>query len=289
MKLLTRLASGAFVRIDAHVHLWRYRPEEYPWIESGSTIARDFLLSDLLAELAGNDVGGCVAVQARQSDAETRWLAGLAAKVPQILGVVGWVDLRSLEVTADLERAAPGIVGYRHVVQDEPDDLFLLDPGFIRGVRAVAKRGFTYDLLVNRFQLRYVPAFLDAIGAARIVLDHAAKPDIARGAWRPWATEIAAIASRPAVFCKISGLVTEADHQNWRPAHLKPYLDHLLECFGPERLIWGSDWPVCRLAASYHDVLGLASDYVQRRCARYAEAIFGQNASRAYGLGGVLK
>lgn len=274
------------VRIDAHHHLWRYVPEEFPWIGHGSAIARDFPIEELLAELDTQGIDGCIAVQARQQEAETEWLTRLAAEAPRVLGVIGWVDLRSHDVEARLDRTAVArVVGYRHVVQDEPDERFLLGPRFIHGVRSVVGRGLAYDLLVSRPQLRHVPAFLDAVGTGRFVLDHAAKPDIRSGTWNPWAADLAAVAAHPGMFCKVSGLVTEADHLCWQSSQFERYLDHVFGCFGPERIIWGSDWPVCRLAAAYREVFELVASYVRRHCPDHLDGVMGQTARRAYALG----
>jgi len=273
------------VRIDAHHHLWRYVPQEFPWVERGSPIARDFAVEELLAELDASAIDGCIVVQARQQDAETQWLRRLAAGSRRILGVVGWIDLRSPDTDARLDRAATAdLVGYRHVVQDEPDERFLLDPDFIRGVRAVIGHGLTYDLLVNHRQLRHVPAFLDAVGTGRFVLDHAAKPGIRSGAWNPWAADLAAVAAYPAVFCKVSGLVTEANPGGSQSGQFERYLDHVFRHFGPDRIIWGSDWPVCLLAASYREVLDLVAGYVRRHCPDHLDTVMGGAAERAYAL-----
>ncbi|HEX8447566.1 MAG TPA: amidohydrolase family protein [Sphingomonas sp.] len=278
------------MRIDAHHHLWRYSADAFGWIAPGSAIARDFTAVDLARELAAAGLDGAIAIQARQVAEETAFLLDCADAVPAILAVVGWTDLRAPDIAQRLaDEAAPGLVGYRHVVQDEPDPDFLLDPAFVRGVRAVAARGLSYDMLVNQAQLRTVPAFLDRVGAGRFVLDHAAKPDIAGGAWQPWADAIAAIAGYPHVDCKISGLVTEADPAGWTPADIERYLAHVLEQFGPDRLIWGSDWPVCLLAARYGQVVDLVADFVARHVPAAAAAIFGGNAARAYALEGYVR
>ncbi|MDR6787745.1 L-fuconolactonase [Sphingomonas sp. BE138] len=270
-------------RIDAHHHLWRYDRDAFGWIAAGSLIARDFDTDALAAALASRDISGAIAVQARQVPEETRFLLAAAARCPQILGVVGWIDLRCDDIVAQLAAdAAPLLVGYRHVVQDEADGDFLLGDAIVRGVRAVVARGLTYDLLVDHRQLATVPAFLDRVGNGRFVLDHAAKPAIAAGGWQPWADRLAAVAACPQVMCKVSGLVTEADHARWSADDLQRYLDHIFTLFGPSRLMWGSDWPVCLLAADYGRVFDVIADYVERHCPRHAAAIFGENALAAY-------
>lgn len=274
------------MRIDAHHHLWRYAPEQYRWIDPGSCIARDFGTVALHDAMAGCAIDGAIAVQARQSSEETRFLLDAAARLPAIMGVVAWIDLRADDIVQRLEDEGDArIVGYRHVVQDEADDDFLLDPRFVRGVRAVIDRALSYDLLVNARQLASVPAFLDRVGVdgARFVLDHAAKPAIARGEWQPWADRIAAVAQHPGVACKVSGLVTEAT-PDWVADDIARYLDHVFAVFGADRVIWGSDWPVCLLAADYRAVFDLVADHVERHCPAAAEAVFGGNAWRCYAL-----
>lgn len=273
------------MRIDAHHHLWRYDLAAFGWIEPTSTIARDFSTADLGIDLDAAGIDGAIAVQARQCADETDFLLAAAARFDRIIGVVGWIDLRAPDIDTLLDaRADPLIVGYRHVVQDEADPAFLLIDAFVHGVRAVVRRGLCYDLLVNHEQLATVPAFLDRVGAGRFVLDHAAKPDIANGGWQPWADDLTAVARRPDIWCKVSGLLTEADHRHWKPEDMERYLDHIFAQFGPERLIWGSDWPVCLLAAPYRAVHDLIADYVARHCPDAEAAIFGDNAVQAYGL-----
>jgi len=272
--------------VDGHHHLWRYMPESFPWIDPRSAINRDFVASDLLAALASRGVGGAIAVQARQVPEETGFLLEIAEHCPAIIGVVGWIDLRADDIAERIEAdLSSRLVGYRHVVQDEPEAEFLLANDFVRGVRQVISRGLSYDLLVDHRQLATMPAFLDRVGEGRFILDHAAKPSIGSAGWHPWSERIAAAAAYPHLMCKVSGLVTEADHATWTPADVERYLDHVFELFGPDRLIWGSDWPVCLLAADYGRVFDLIADYVSRHCPQAEAAIFGGNALRAYALG----
>ncbi|MEG8039384.1 amidohydrolase family protein [Sphingomonas sp. LR60] len=273
-------------RIDAHHHLWRYDPAAFGWIDPGSAIARDFDTDALTGALASRKIAGAIAVQARQVPEETRMLLDAAARCAAIVGVVGWVDLRADDIAERLVAdGAPLLVGYRHVVQDEPDADFLLGDAFVRGVRAVASHGLTYDLLVDHRQLATVPAFLDRVGEGRFVLDHAAKPAIASGGWQPWAERLADVANCAGVMCKVSGLVTEADHARWSADDLERYLDHVFAVFGPERVMWGSDWPVCLLAAEYSAVHDVIASYVARHCPEAAEGIFGGHALDFYGVG----
>lgn len=273
------------MRIDAHHHLWAYTAESFGWIEPGSAIARDFDTEDLVAAMDTAGVDRAVAVQARQCDGETDFLLACAERQPRIAGVVGWIDLRAADIADRLEqRAGQSILGYRHVVQDEPDPDFLLGDAFVRGVGAVLARGLTYDILVNAAQLGSLPRFLDRCGEGRLVLDHAAKPDIRAAAWHPWADQIAAAAQHPNLFCKVSGLVTEADHAAWQLSDFERYLDHVFTRFGADRVLWGSDWPVCALAGCYRDTFEIVEQFVARHCPEAATAVFGGNAIRAYAL-----
>lgn len=284
-------------RVDAHQHFWAYAPEAFGWIAPGSVLARDYEPRDLAPLLAATGIAETVVVQARQTEEETRWLLQKADEHPWILGVVGWIDLRAPDIDARLNALAhrPKLSGFRHIVQDEPDPRFLLDAAFQRGVRAVLAAGLVYELLVRAPQLEHVPAFLDAVSdaheadggdaIARIVIDHGAKPAIVSGEWEPWAERIAAIAARYPVMCKLSGLVTEADHQAWREDDVMRYMQHLLDCFGPERLMFGSDWPVCLLAAPYARVHDLARRFLEPLAEHEREAIMGGNARRIYGHG----
>lgn len=271
------------MRIDAHQHFWRYLPERYGWIAPGGTLARDRMPEDAEPLLRAAGLHGCIAVQAEQDETETEWLLGLTAEQPWILGVIGWTDLTAPDLIDRLERwHGTPLVGVRHMVQDEPDPDWLLRADAHAGVRALVAQGLAYDILVRSAQLPKLPAFLDAVGDGALVLDHAGKPDIAGGEWQPWADSIAAIASRPNVVCKLSGLVTEADHADWSPDDIARYLDHLLACFGPDRLLFGSDWPVCTLAADYDRVVALVDAFVQRACPSHCAAVFGGTARRVY-------
>ncbi|MEH3121054.1 MAG: amidohydrolase family protein [Sphingomonas phyllosphaerae] len=270
-------------RIDAHHHLWRYDAEAFGWIDPASVIARDYDTESLAGALASRKIAAAIAVQARQVPEETQMLLDAAARGTAICGVVGWIDLRADDIAERLAaEAAPMLVGYRHIVQDEPDADFLLGDAFVRGVRAVAARGLTYDLLIDHRQLATVPAFLDRVGTGRFVIDHAAKPAIASGGWQPWAERLAAAAACPGVMCKVSGLVTEADHRHWTADDLARYLDHVFTVFGPERVMWGSDWPVCLLAAEYGAVYDVIDAYVARHCPEARDGIFGGHALAFY-------
>lgn len=275
------------MRIDAHHHLWRYEPEAFAWIAEDGPIARDFSPTQLEAELGAARIDAAIAVQARQCEAETDFLLGCADACPAIVGVVGWIDLRAPDIENRLGgRSDARVIGYRHVAQDEPDPDFLLGDAFVRGVRAVLAQDLAYDLLVSPAQLATAPRFLDRVGPGRLILDHAAKPAIRSGAWSPWAEAIAAAAAYPHLYCKVSGLVTEADHAAWRPQDIDRYLEHIFSLFSPERIIWGSDWPVCLLAAPYRRTLELVVDFVRRHHPGAEEQVFAANARRAYALPG---
>ncbi len=275
------------MRIDAHQHFWVYDPRQYDWIDdSMAALRRDFLPDDLNSELEHAGFQGCVAVQARQTIEETRWLLELAASSPFILGVVGWVDLQSPDVRSQLQALAgnPRLVGIRHVVQAEPDDRFLLRPEFLRGISGLEEFDLAYDILIYTKHLPVAAEFVRQFPRQRFVLDHLAKPPIKSGSLHPWASGIRELAGFSNVFCKLSGLVTEADWQHWKPEHVRPYLDVAFECFGPQRLMIGSDWPVCTVAASYARAMGVVDDYLGGHSAQVRAAVLGGNAQRFWKL-----
>lgn len=275
-------------RIDAHQHFWRYSPAEYAWInEDMRAIRRDFLPADLAPLLAQTGIDGTVAVQARQSLTETHWLLELASAHTWIRGVVGWVPLANegASIRPQLDRLAahPQFKGVRHVLQDEPDSYFE-DPAFNAALREVAALGLTYDLLITARQLHVALRFVDRHPELRIVVDHLAKPR-ADGAPPPeWRAGIADLARRPNVFCKFSGLVTEVPGWSWTPALLRPYFEVVLSAFGPSRLMFGSDWPVCLVAASYADWVHFVGDCVTSLSPDERDAILGGSATTFYRL-----
>jgi len=275
------------MRIDAHQHFWSYSAAEYPWIGKGmERLAHDHLPKDLATLAAAEGIGGTVAVQARQSLEESRWLLELAAANPLIRGVVGWVDLRSTHVEDQLREVAehPKFVGVRHVVQDEPDLRFLLGESFLHGIGKLATFGLTYDLLLYPQQLPAAAEFVGRFPEQPFVLDHLAKPRIKAGELDPWRHDLEALAAHGNVLCKLSGLVTEAAWQGWKRTDFTPYLEVALETFSPERLMFGSDWPVCTLAAEYADVIAIVRDFLTPLAAAEREAILGGNATRFYSL-----
>ena len=279
-------------RIDAHHHLWRYMPDEFGWInEHMSTIRRDFLTHDLKPLLDSAGISGTIAVQACQSLEETHWLLGLAdgdtsAGSPWIKGVVGWAPIAAddfQETFANL-RQCKNLRGLRHVIQDEPDDQFILSPAFNRGIRMLRDTDLVYDILIHARHLPQTLRFVDMHPDQPFVLDHCAKPPIADGPLEPWSTHLRELAKRPNVSCKLSGLVTEADWQQWTPAILEPYWLVVLDAFGPTRLLFGSDWPVALLASSYQRWIDIVTEWVAPLSESEKEAIWGVTARRVYSL-----
>jgi len=276
------------MRIDAHQHFWVYDQSEYAWIDdSMASLRRDFLPNDLKIELGRKGFQGSVAVQARQTLEETRWLLELATDASFILGVVGWVDLRSSNVRSQLEAFAgnPKLVGIRYIVQSEPNDRFLLQPEFLRGISLLEEFDLAYDLLIYPKHLPVAAEFVRRFPRQRFVLDHLAKPPIKSGSLRPWERGMRELGTLPNVFCKLSGLVTEADWQNWKPEHIVPYMDVAFETFGPRRLMIGSDWPVCTLAASYTRAIDLVESYLSQHATEVQDAALGENAQQFWKLG----
>jgi len=275
------------MRIDAHQHFWMYNGREYGWInDSMAALRRDFLPADLKPELERSGFQGCVAVQARQTLGETRWLLELAEQAPFILGVVGWVDLRSPRLRFELESLADNskLVGVRHIVQSEPDERFLLQPDFLRSIAMLEEFDLAYDILIYAKHLPRAAEFVARFPRQRFVLDHLAKPPIKSGAIDVWTHGIRELAAFPNVYCKVSGLVTEADWQAWKPEDFRPYLDAAFECFGPSRLMIGSDWPVCTVTAPYSRVMNLVKDYVGNYAAKERDAVLGENAATFWRL-----
>ncbi len=276
------------IRIDSHQHFWKYRPEDYDWITpSMAAIRRDFLPPDLQMELQGAGLDGSVSVQARQTLDETHWLLGLAKDFPHVIrGVVGWVPLSSPDVDRHLSELAshPALKGVRHVVQDEPDDQFILRKDFNEGVSRLLEHKLVFDILIFERHLSYASIFVDRHPNQIFVLDHIAKPKIAKHEIQPWAIHLQELAKRPNVFCKLSGMVTEADHKRWQKSDLAPYFDVVLQAFGANRLMFGSDWPVCLLATTYENWANLVKEEVGSLSQSEQDAIFGATAQRAYRL-----
>jgi L-fuconolactonase len=247
-------------------------------------LQRDWLPSDLQPLLAQTRVDGTIAVQARQTLEESNWLLTLADHFPFIKGVVGWVDLRSADVSKHLQELARHrkFVGVRHVVQEEPDDRFIVQPEFVRGISRLAEFNLTYDLLVYPRQLPAAVELVRRFPKQRFVLDHIAKPLVREKKLSPWQEEIRELAKSGNVLCKVSGLITEADHSRWSLKDFVPYLDVVFEAFGVPRLMFGSDWPVCLLAGRYEQVLQLAEEYTRHLEGGARDGFFGGNAARFY-------
>ena len=275
------------MKIDSHQHFWRYDAARDAWItESMAVLRRDFLPDHLAAELNANAIDASIAVQADQSENETMFLLDLAEKNKHIAGVVGWVDLLSPRLAERLEYFShfSKLRGFRHIAQGEPDDRFLVRENFVKGVAQLRAFDFAYDILIYPKQL---PAAIDLaarLPEQRFVVDHVAKPEINSGKTAPWAAQVRELAQNKNVFCKLSGLVTEADWKHWKPDDFKPYLDVVFDAFGVERLMFGSDWPVCLLAATYGQVKQLIENYVTCYSEADKDKIFGGNAARFYVL-----
>ncbi len=274
-------------RIDAHHHLWRYTAEEHGGIDdSMCALRKDFLPEDLMAEMRVAGVEGAVAVQARQTVEETRWLLEQAEGCEAIRGVVGWAPIASPEFAVTMEEFAgrSKLKGLRHIVQAQPDETFLLGEEFNRGIHAMRGTGLVYDVLVYERQLPQAIEFAGMHPEQAFVLDHVAKPRIREGVIEPWASRIRELAKRENVSCKVSGMVTEADWGDWTAETLRPYLDVVVEAFGPERLMAGSDWPVCRVACGYAQWFGVLKEYFAGFSEAECEAVFGGTAKRIYRL-----
>ena len=249
------------------------------------TLRRDFLPDDVSPELSRHRFDGSIAVQADSSEQETEFLIALASRHEWIYSVVGWVDLCAPDVAARLDSFAKyeKLCGFRHIVQAEQDDRFLLRPDFLRGIAALKQFAFTYDILIYPRQLPAAAEFVGRFPEQPFILDHLAKPAVRTGEIQPWSAHIRRVACIPNVLCKVSGLVTEAVWQDWRPDDFRPYLDVAFDAFGPRRLLFGSDWPVCLLAGTYDQVVKLVEDYACQFSAEDQAAIFGENAARVYG------
>ena len=273
--------------IDSHQHFWNYDSVNHAWIdESMSVIRKDFLPEDLKKVYAGNSIDGCVAVQADQTLVETDFLIDLAAKNDFIKGIVGWVDLRGNDIEAVLEKYSQfnKIKGFRHIVQGEPDHNFLLRPNFVNGISKLEPYDFAYDILVFPHQLGTVLEFARKFPKQKFVIDHMAKPYIKDGFYDGWATLMFEIGKLNNVYCKLSGMVTEADFKTWTPKQIHPYMDLVLNAFGANKVMYGSDWPVCLVAGNYMEVKGLVTNFIENLSHTEQEAIMGGNAVEFYNL-----
>lgn len=275
------------MKIDSHQHFWRYDAVRDAWItDSMAVLKRDFLPEHLAAELTANGIDASIAVQSTQSESETMFLLDLAEKSERIAGVVGWADLSSPRVAERLAYFShfPKLRGFRHIAQSEPDDRFLVRESFVNGVSQLRAFGFTYDILIYPKQLPAAIELAARLPDQRFVVDHIAKPEIQSKKIQPWGTQMKEIAQNKNVFCKLSGLVTEADWKGWKTDDFKPYLDLVFDAFEADRLMCGSDWPVCLVAATYRQVKQLIEEYLKGFSRIDKEKIFGGNAARFYGL-----
>ena len=273
--------------IDSHQHFWNYEPEKHSWIDDEmSVIRRDFLSDDLQKVFDENGVDACVAVQADQTTEETDFLISLAENNNFIKGVVGWVDLRSESIEEDLlkYKKCDVVKGFRHVVQEEQDHNFMLRPEFLNGIELLGKYDLCYDILIFPHQLGAALELVKKFPNQKFVIDHIAKPYIKDGFFEGWAVMMREIAKNQKVYCKISGMITEADYKTWTPEQVYPYMKLVLESFGAGRVMYGSDWPVCLVAGNYSIVKALVTDFISDLSQEQQNAIMGGNAAKFYNL-----
>ena len=276
----------AAVTIDAHQHYWRFDAVRDGWItDDMAQLRRDFLPRDVWPGMVAAGIDGVVAVQADQSEAETAFLLDLAAEHAFVRGVVGWVDLRAPDLADRLSRWREdrALKGFRHIAQAEPDD-FLARPEVVQAIATIGEHGYTYDILVYPRQLAAATTLAERCPGVRFILDHCAKPPIATGEMDAWRQGIERLARCRNVSCKVSGLVTEAARGNWNDPHLIPYLDATIDAFGADRLLFGSDWPVCLLAATYGEVAGVIDRWASRLTSDERTMLFGGTAAAVYRL-----
>src|SRR5690349_3995415 len=266
--------------IDSHQHFWQVGRFDYPWMSEA--LSRDYLPTDLVPILKQNNVEKTILVQASNSVAESRWLLGLADANDFIAGVVGWIDLTSPQLDQLSER--PKLKGVRHLVEAEPNDDWLIQPSILAGLKKLAAHGLSYDLLVHTRHLKHVPFVTETCPDLKLVIDHLAKPPIARNEIKEWLQAFKPLARYPNISCKLSGLVTEANWTSWKIDDLRPYVDCALEFFGPDRMMFGSDYPVCLLAASYDRVLDSFLEILRYLSNTDREKIFSTNAAKFYRL-----
>lgn len=273
--------------IDSHQHFWIYETEKHAWIDDDMKVIRkNFLPEDLKIVYQENNVDGCVAVQADQTLAETDFLLDLASKNDFIKGIVGWVDLRASNIDEVLNQYSkfPKLKGFRHVVQGEADHNFMLRPDFLNGIAALEKYNFTYDILIFPHQLGAALELVRRFPNQKFVIDHIAKPYIKDGFYDGWASLMKAISEYPNVYCKLSGMTTEADYNNWTSEQIEPYMQLVLEAFGTNRILFGSDWPVCLVAGNYTKTKELVTNFIAKLSSEEQAAIMGGNAIEFYNL-----
>lgn len=275
------------MRIDSHQHFWKYDPVIYDWINEDMGILKaEFLPGHLALLLDENNFHGCIAVQSEQSERHNDFLLDLAEKNSFIKGVAGWIDLRADNVEEKLDQLRPftKLKGFRHILQGELKKDMMLEPEFIRGLKALDKRGYTYDILVYPFQFPYIIELLRFCPNQKFILDHLGKPSIKEGRIKEWKKDMERLASFENLYCKMSGMVTEADCHTWKYADFIPYMDVVVESFGTDRILFGSDWPVCLLAGGYADILNIMERYFSSFTETEQQNVFGLNAMKFYNL-----
>jgi len=273
--------------IDSHHHFWNYTNEDYGWIDNSmSRIRRDFLPSDMKETIQAAGVDGVISVQARQSLEETDWLLELSEENEFILGVTGWLPLinKNIETYISQYTSHEKLKAVRHVIHDEPDDDFILRKDFNQGVSRLLQHNLVYEILIFEKHLPQTISFVDQHPEQIFVLDHIGKPRIKENILSPWRENMAELAKRDNVFCKMSGMVTEADFKRWTPSQLQPYSEVLIDLFGAGRLMFGSDWPVCLVAIEYDQWLSTVKDFITQLSKSEQELILGGNAQKVYGL-----
>lgn len=275
------------IRIDAHQHFWKFNQVRDGWINNTMAVIQcDFMPGDLKPILDKYQFDGCIAVQADQSEEENEFLLTLSKNNNFIKGVIGWVDLRAANVDERFENYSQfkKMKGFRHVLQGETDRLFMLNPQFMNGINALRKYNYTYDILVYTDQLIYIEQLVKAFPNQRFVIDHIAKPDIKNKKINGWSKDIKALSVYNNVWCKVSGMVTEADWQNWKQADFDPYLDIIFDAFGTKRLMFGSDWPVCDIAGGYEKMIQIVINYTSKLSVHEQDCFWGLNAADFYNL-----
>ncbi|AXT60544.1 amidohydrolase [Aquimarina sp. AD10] len=275
------------MKIDSHQHFWQYHPVKHSWINDDmKVLQQDYLPSDLKKVYQENAIDGCVAVQADQSEIETDFLIDLANENEFIKGIVGWIDLRAENLEERLQHYSKFdiIKGFRHVVQDEPDPNFIIGDSFKKGIALLHQYNFTYDILIFPHQLRASLKLIEEFPEHKFVIDHIAKPSIKNGDIKEWETLIREIAKHRNVYCKVSGMVTEADWAHWKYDDFVPYLDVVFDAFSTKRIMYGSDWPVCLLGGDYSSIKSIIEEYIKNLSAEQQEEIMGGNAIKFYQL-----
>lgn len=275
------------MRIDSHQHFWNYNPSKHVWMnEKMGVLKKDFLPSDLEPLLKKCNIDACVAVQANQAEVENDFLLDLANQNEIIKGIVGWVDLKSENLPERLEYYSQisKMKGFRHVIHDEPDLDFMLQPSFMKGVSKLKTYGFTYDILIFAAHLPYTLKFIKNLPDQAFVIDHIAKPNIAKEEIETWEKQLKEVARFENVYCKISGMVTESDWHNWQKEDFTKYLDVVVNAFGTKRILYGSDWPVCTLAATYEKQFAIVKEYFSSFSKTEQDLFFGGNATHFYSL-----